>query len=70
MKVSELLASGVAPWQLPTLKEDATIDRIYHPDYDYWYRYVDPKTGDVDEVRGRYYWHKERLVHREETWIS
>lgn len=71
--VKELMKAGVAPFQLPTLEPDAQIEVVSHPDYDYWYRWTNPLTGDTDEVRGRSYWRKEQLVGRagnSETWIS
>jgi hypothetical protein len=71
--VRELLAQGVASFQLPTLDPDAEIEIIFHPEYTYWYRYTNPKTGSTDEVRGRSYWSNQTLVGRygnAETWTS
>jgi hypothetical protein len=78
--VRALIARGVPAHCLPVLDPDAPIELVPTAGtrFNYWFRYVEPNTGDHFETRGRELEFNQRLVGRvvapngdtSETWAS
>lgn len=64
--ISDLLKRGVALHQLPTDNPTDLVEEVHDPRYAFWYRVINPETGETSEVRGRRYWDKETLINRSE----